>query len=167
MIGARLFILSDMHTLGLSLPRKRDVVCGRSPSHQTDSATGRSRSTPTLFRTGSWRAILQGTEGGPSCLRSEESGYASRAAGGIRRNLGLLAPWRQGLIFRYVIFSDLGHNCRVPDKEASPQHRASFPSTRECSVQRNCREHECVTVLCGDARTIDLTTLTIGCRIHK
>src|SRR5437660_1222522 len=37
-----------------------------------------------------------------------------------------------------------------------------FHLNRECSAQRNCREHECVTVPCRNLRTIDLTTLTIS-----
>jgi hypothetical protein len=37
-----------------------------------------------------------------------------------------------------------------------------FHFTRECSVQRNCRDFECVTVAYRNLRTIDLTTLTIG-----
>jgi hypothetical protein len=59
-------------------------------------------------------------------------------------------------------YARLGHNCRVEGKERPPKHRAEYSLTRECSVQRNCREHECVTAPCRNLRTIDLTTLTIG-----
>ena len=52
------------------------------------------------------------------------------------------------------------------ERAKSPQpvrvNEFHFHFAREGSVQRNCREHECVTVPCRNLRTIDLTTLTIG-----
>lgn len=47
-------------------------------------------------------------------------------------------------------------------QKGRPNIGLHFHLTRECSVQRNCREQECVTVPCTNLRTIDITTLIIG-----